>query len=254
MQPYGWVIVVSDDRSQEQRITVGSDKVTLGRSPGADLQVEADGVSRHHASLDLTGESPVITDAGSKNGTWIDRERLSGARALHPGDAVRIGMATVRVEPNRVEDRPTTRTPEASHPRTALLGVVNKGGQGAPRNAPDRATRPQRSRGNTIALPSGGAGRVLSIVGLVLSALAVLGGASLAIAFVIHRTDNSSCFRRYCPPLELPEPLGLPLWAFAVALFLLGLVLYGTGVAVGVTGDARRRENERHVPSDRPRR
>jgi hypothetical protein len=253
MQPYGWVIVVSDDRSQEQRITVGSDKVTLGSSSGADLQVDADGVSRHHAILDLTGESPVITDAGSRNGTWIDRERLSGARVLQPGDVVRIGMATVRVEPNLLDDRPTTRTPDARHPRTTLLGVVNKGGQGTPQNVPDRKTRPQRSQGNTFALPSDGAGRALTIVGLVLSTLAIVGGASLAILVWVLRRNNP-CFLGFCPPLGLPEPLGLPLWVFAVACFLLGVVLYGTGVAISVAGKTRRRDHGRLSPVDRPRR
>jgi pSer/pThr/pTyr-binding forkhead associated (FHA) protein len=40
----------------------------------------------------------VIEDLGSSNGTWVNGVRIEGPTALAPGDVVRIGQLTVRVE------------------------------------------------------------------------------------------------------------------------------------------------------------
>src|SRR5215469_11496877 len=69
----------------------------IGRDDGNELVVVAPGVSRRHARLDLQGDTLVLTDLGSTNGTWVNRARIEGARALAVHDIVHVGDAEFRV-------------------------------------------------------------------------------------------------------------------------------------------------------------
>jgi len=57
-------------------------------------------VSRRHAVLHLEGESWFVSDAGSKNGLWLDGERIASA-ALMPGAELGIGRFHLIVESPR---------------------------------------------------------------------------------------------------------------------------------------------------------
>ena len=53
--------------------------------------------SRHHARVSRGDEGFAIEDLGSRNGTYLNGERLAGAsRSLEPGDAIGIGDQTLR--------------------------------------------------------------------------------------------------------------------------------------------------------------
>ena len=66
----------------------------VGREPGPGGFVLAQpAVSRHHASFRVTREAVFVKDEGSRNGTWVNGERLAGDRPLSAGDDVRIGDA-----------------------------------------------------------------------------------------------------------------------------------------------------------------
>ena len=64
--------------------------VVLGRSHDSDLVVADERASRQHASIDLQGDTWVISDLGSANGTLVNGERVR-ERALRPGDEIRVG-------------------------------------------------------------------------------------------------------------------------------------------------------------------
>ena len=67
--------------------------VTVGRAPTADVVLADDPlVSRVHARLERTGGRWTVVDDGlSRNGTWVDGVRLTGRRALHDRDSIRVG-------------------------------------------------------------------------------------------------------------------------------------------------------------------
>ena len=70
---------------------------TIGRGEGADIRVEDEGVSRHHAKIEVhPGERPRIVDLGSTNGTFVNAERVA-ARPLREGDHIQVGRGTVMV-------------------------------------------------------------------------------------------------------------------------------------------------------------
>ena len=60
--------------------------MTLGRSSG-DLLLEDTEVSGRHCSLQLQSGDLVMQDHGSRNGTWVNGQRVDRIK-LHPGDVV----------------------------------------------------------------------------------------------------------------------------------------------------------------------
>lgn len=70
-----------------------SSRVTVGRAPENDLALTWDAeVSRLHATLEWIGGAWTITDDGlSRNGTYVNGDRITGRRRLHAGDVVRVG-------------------------------------------------------------------------------------------------------------------------------------------------------------------
>ena len=69
------------------------DKATflVGRRTTADLQVMREDVSREHARIDRTADQCVVTDLGSRTGTFVNGEPLTAPRVLVHGDRVRFG-------------------------------------------------------------------------------------------------------------------------------------------------------------------
>ena len=77
-------------------ITLDSQAVTVGRGEDNDLVLPVPEVSRHHARLEPAGAGWRVVDLGSRNGTWINGERVSGRR-LAVGDEVTFGTVAFTV-------------------------------------------------------------------------------------------------------------------------------------------------------------
>jgi len=70
-------------------------RVTIGRSESAELHLEDSGASREHAELSLAEGEARLSDLDSRNGTFVNGERVVGARVLMSGDAVSIGSTSL---------------------------------------------------------------------------------------------------------------------------------------------------------------
>jgi RND superfamily putative drug exporter len=73
-------------------------QLILGRTD-ADVTLEDDEVSRHHALIRMDGDGLVVEDLGSLNGTWVNGVRIGTARVLHVGDTIRLGETAIEVTP-----------------------------------------------------------------------------------------------------------------------------------------------------------
>lgn len=62
----------------------------VGRAEGCDVQLQSDEVSRQHARFVRGAVGWQLSDCGSKNGSWLNGVRVSGAE-LHVQDVLRIG-------------------------------------------------------------------------------------------------------------------------------------------------------------------
>lgn len=75
-------------------------EATIGRSPSCEIPLpEDDQMSRRHARFFVRDGRVHLADLGSRNGTSLNGERISGEVVLHPGDRVQVGKTTVLVEP-----------------------------------------------------------------------------------------------------------------------------------------------------------
>jgi len=66
-------------------------KMTIGRSAACDIQVTSPLVSRRHAAITVTEHGITIEDLGSRNGVYVNAERIAGAALLKLGDRLGIG-------------------------------------------------------------------------------------------------------------------------------------------------------------------
>jgi pSer/pThr/pTyr-binding forkhead associated (FHA) protein len=75
------------------QVNVPAAGLTIGRNPTEGLVLASDAqVSRQHARLEYTDGQWVLSDAGSRNGTFVNGARVT-RQALRPGDVIRIGQA-----------------------------------------------------------------------------------------------------------------------------------------------------------------
>ena len=84
-------------------------RLTLGREPACDLCFDDHEVSRLHCELEHVSGQWVLGDNGlSRNGTFLNGERLLGARALRDGDTIRVGATVITYRaPGERTDRET---------------------------------------------------------------------------------------------------------------------------------------------------
>ncbi len=87
-------IIVADNKSQEIERRELSSPLIIGRSPECDLPVRDILLSRKHCVIERLGESWVIADLGSKNGTRVNGE-LINRHVLHDADVIRIGRTRI---------------------------------------------------------------------------------------------------------------------------------------------------------------
>lgn len=87
------IIIQLPDRPE----TVGSlvdGAYRIGSSPAAHIQINRQEISGRHAILTVEDETVQIQDAGSRNGTYVDNERIgTSAYPLRAGQEIRIGDA-----------------------------------------------------------------------------------------------------------------------------------------------------------------
>jgi pSer/pThr/pTyr-binding forkhead associated (FHA) protein len=74
-----------------------AERLTVGRSASSDVPLPWDEeVSRLHASLERIGDEWTLIDDGrSRNGSFIDGERVHGRRRLRDGDTILLGRTIV---------------------------------------------------------------------------------------------------------------------------------------------------------------
>jgi pSer/pThr/pTyr-binding forkhead associated (FHA) protein len=118
----GTPFVLYRDGAGGQRILCLDDaarEISIGRGAASDVPLAWDAeVSRVHALLERLGGAWTIVDDGlSRNGTYVNGERIRGRRRLHDGDVIAVGGSVLAyadppgrtglaTEPTREGDRP----------------------------------------------------------------------------------------------------------------------------------------------------
>ncbi len=99
------MVVRSNGKSQE--LELHRDRYVVGRQEGCELRIPLAAVSRKHAELRMDDGTLSVRDLGSSNGTFVNREQITGDRELNAGDLIAIGpvVLVVRVggEPAHID-------------------------------------------------------------------------------------------------------------------------------------------------------
>ena len=72
------------------------ERTTIGRHPDQDLQLLDRMISKSHAEIVCISGQYIIRDLGSRNGTLLNDETISGDTILHDGDEIGIGNHVLR--------------------------------------------------------------------------------------------------------------------------------------------------------------
>jgi pSer/pThr/pTyr-binding forkhead associated (FHA) protein len=84
------LLVVQRGPGSGSRFLLDADVVTAGRHPDSEIFLDDVTVSRRHAEFHRTGDTFTVSDVGSLNGTYVNRDRIDRVQ-LKDGDEVQIG-------------------------------------------------------------------------------------------------------------------------------------------------------------------
>jgi hypothetical protein len=84
------LLVVQRGPDSGSRFLLDTDVVTAGRHPDSEIFLDDVTVSRRHAEFRRTPEGFRVSDVGSLNGTYVNRDRIDDV-LLNGGDEVQIG-------------------------------------------------------------------------------------------------------------------------------------------------------------------
>ena len=84
------LLVVQRGPGSGSRFLLDSDLVNAGRHPDSEIFLDDVTVSRRHAEFTRSGEGFTVSDVGSLNGTYVNRDRIDRVQ-LTDGDEVQIG-------------------------------------------------------------------------------------------------------------------------------------------------------------------
>lgn len=94
-----WILTIRSPNGEPKTYMLHPGHNTIGRMSGNDVVVLDPSASRYHAEViyEPDANSITIQDLGSTNGTFLNRERLTGLRPLRPNDVIRIGQHLIEL-------------------------------------------------------------------------------------------------------------------------------------------------------------
>jgi pSer/pThr/pTyr-binding forkhead associated (FHA) protein len=83
--------------SEGKEIAIPVSKFFIGRGEDCHLRPKSDAISRHHCAIIITDSQIAIRDFGSKNGTFVNDQRVENIAILNNGDKVVVGPLSFKL-------------------------------------------------------------------------------------------------------------------------------------------------------------
>jgi pSer/pThr/pTyr-binding forkhead associated (FHA) protein len=111
-------VIVGGKAGQEIRVT--GPKFFIGRAEDCQLKPRSDLISRHHCVLVVEDRLVAVRDFGSKNGTYVNGDRVSVEQPLNDGDLLKVGPLEFKVSiKESSKKRPKVNSVQEAAARTA---------------------------------------------------------------------------------------------------------------------------------------
>jgi serine protease Do len=140
-------------------------ELILGRDPSSTVKYDPDRddlVGRQHAKITQDPNDPsqfIVTDLNSRNGTFVNRQRLTGTTRINPGDVVQLGPGgpefVFEIEPRPGGATKATRVAQTNSMAPTMPGAPST--RVAPTGGGPTPTFPQTTPAGPP--PSGGVGK-----------------------------------------------------------------------------------------------
>jgi hypothetical protein len=166
--------------------------ISIGRQATNHIIIDDSMVSRHHARLTQQGNTFVVEDLNSANGTWVNNVRITSPVSLRPGDVVGLSQEVLLV----FSDQPH---PDATM-YDASAGAVQPS---VPATAPSSPSKGAPAGGGRTWLAFG-MGGLVAVLGLVV--LAAIG----VVIFLLLREPAEPVEQQAALPTPTPTPTSIP--------------------------------------------
>lgn len=78
-------------KNDGKEIRIAGPEFVIGRGEEAHLKPTSELVSRRHCALKIDNKKVVVTDEGSRNGTFVNGNQIHGPHVASAGDMLRVG-------------------------------------------------------------------------------------------------------------------------------------------------------------------
>ena len=90
-------LIVFIGRDAGKRFKLEPGRMTVGRSPQADIKISDHRVSRIHCTFEWNDETITVEDNESTNGTYVDSQKIKRTKIL-PGIPIQLGQSVMKIE------------------------------------------------------------------------------------------------------------------------------------------------------------
>lgn len=118
-------ILVLETKGRTERCELLRPRVRLGRTRDNDIRVESGTVSERHARLDHRDGFWLLTDLGSRNGTYLNGRKIDRPVPIRDEDRIGIGDFLLRIEPPPPKRHGTVPMPGRPKVERASLVLVD---------------------------------------------------------------------------------------------------------------------------------
>lgn len=91
-------LIVVHGKHAGQEIPIPGPKFFIGRAEDCNLRPHSDLVSRHHCAIVVEEGFVAVRDFNSKNGTFVNGQRITGETELKSGDHLKVGQIEFEVQ------------------------------------------------------------------------------------------------------------------------------------------------------------
>jgi serine phosphatase RsbU (regulator of sigma subunit) len=121
-------VPVSGPISPGQTFPLTGESTVLGRHPECSIVLEAGAISRQHARILKAGDDFYLEDLHSRNGTFLNGERVDGRARLSDGDELKVCDLVFTVHLGLPDAIPLTRSFAAANEAVVMVDDTGGGG------------------------------------------------------------------------------------------------------------------------------